>query len=92
LRSELFLTHPYPVRRVSELMKWVRSGEYDRIVGGDYRKRGQRADAREEAGDAAEFYTERFRSLFREVGEGVNKAGDKVTDAADRVTDWLKQR
>src|SRR5215217_2141643 len=26
---ELSMTHPYPVLRVSELMKWVRSGEYD---------------------------------------------------------------
>src|SRR3954463_12323831 len=46
---ELTLTHPYPVRRVSELMKWVRSGEYDRIVNGEYRKRDQKADAREQA-------------------------------------------
>ena len=37
---ELTLTHPYPVRRVSELMKWVRSGDYDRIMSGEYRKRG----------------------------------------------------
>ena len=37
---ELTMTHPYPVRRVSELMKWVRSGDYDRIMAGEYRKRG----------------------------------------------------
>src|SRR5262249_40668860 len=49
---ELLLTHPYPVRRVSELMKWVRSGEYDRIMNGEYRKRGQKADARDEAAEA----------------------------------------
>ena len=29
-----------PVRRVSELMKWVRSGEYDRIMNGEYVRRG----------------------------------------------------
>src|SRR3954462_13465633 len=53
-RNELMLTHPYPVRRVAELMKWVRAGEYDRIMGGEYRKRGQKAGAREEAGEAAD--------------------------------------
>ena len=43
---ELTLTHPYPVRRVHELMKWVRSGDYDRIMAGEYVRRGTRADAR----------------------------------------------
>jgi Zn-dependent protease with chaperone function len=89
---ELTMTHPYPVRRVSELMRWVRSGEYDRIMSGEYRKRGQQADAREEAGEAADFYAERFRTIFKEAGEGMSKAGDKAGDAADKLSDWLKSR
>ncbi len=90
-RIELMQSHPFPVRRVSELMKWVRSGDYDRIVSGDYVRRGSKADARQEAGDAAEFYAERFRTIFREVGVGVSKTGDRVSDAADRLSDWLKR-
>ena len=43
---ELTLTHPYPVRRVHELMKWVRSGEYDRIMSGEYVRRGDAAPTR----------------------------------------------
>jgi Zn-dependent protease with chaperone function len=89
---ELTLTHPYPVRRVSELMKWVRSGEYDRIINGEFRKRDQKADAREEAGDAADYYADRFRTIFEEAGTGVRRAGDKAGDAADKLSDWLKQR
>jgi Zn-dependent protease with chaperone function len=89
---ELTLTHPYPVRRVSELMKWVRSGEYDRIVNGEFRKRDQKADAREEAGDAADYYADKFRAIFDEAGVGAKKAGEKAGDAADRLADWLKQR
>jgi Zn-dependent protease with chaperone function len=89
---ELTLTHPYPVRRVSELMKWVRSGDYDRIMSGDYRKRGTKANARDEAGDAADHYAEKFRTIFKEAGEGVSKAGEKASEAADKLTDWLKQR
>jgi len=88
----LLTTHDYPVKRVSELMKWVRSGEYDRIMSGEYRKRSDPVNPREEAGDAAEHYAEKFRALFREVGEGVNKSGDKVSEAADKLSDWLKQR
>src|SRR3954470_18602571 len=90
-RIELLQTHPFAVRRVSELMKWVRSGEYDRIVGGEFRKRTDPVDPREEGGAAAEFYAERFRSIFREFGEGVSKAGDKAADAADKLAQWLRR-
>ena len=88
----LLTTHDYPVKRVSELMKWVRSGDYDRIMSGEYRKRTENVNPREEAGDATEYYSEKFRALFRDVGEGVNKTGDKVSEAADKLSDWLKQR
>jgi len=32
LLLQLNLTHPMPVRRVHELLAWVREGEYDHIV------------------------------------------------------------
>lgn len=89
---ELNQTHPYPVRRVHELMKWVRSGEYDRIINGEYVKRGTKADAREAAADATDYYADKFKGIFEEAGVGVRKAGDKAGEAADRISDWLKQR
>jgi Zn-dependent protease with chaperone function len=89
---EITLTHPYPVRRVSELMKWVRSGDYDRIMAGDYRKRGMKADPREEAADASDYYSDKFKTIFKEAGEGMSKAGDKASDAADRISDWLRSQ
>jgi Zn-dependent protease with chaperone function len=88
--AELRQTHSYPVRRVRELMRWVHSGEYDRIMSGEYPRRDQKVDPRQEAGDAAEFYAERFRKIFKEVGEGVQQAGDKVADAAERLAEWLR--
>jgi Zn-dependent protease with chaperone function len=90
-RIELQQTHQFPVRRVSEILKWVRSGEYDRIMSGEYRKRTDRVDAREEATAATEFYAERFRNLFKEFGEGVSKAGDKAADAAEKLSGWLRR-
>ena len=90
-RLELFQTHAFPVRRVSEIMKWVRSGEYDRIMSGEYRKRSDQSIPKQEAGDAAEFYSERFRTIFQEFGEGFNKAGDKASDAANKLADWLRK-
>jgi Zn-dependent protease with chaperone function len=90
MRIELGQTHAFPVKRVSELMRWVRSGEYDRVAGGEYVRRGDDVDPRREAGDAMDFYAERFRTIFREAGVGVEKAGDKVADGAQRLSDWLR--
>jgi hypothetical protein len=88
MRSQLFLTHSVPVKRVKEVTAWVQSGEYDRIVAGEYPTRDQQADARKEAGDAVEFYKERFRKIFNEFGG--ERAQEKVADAAGKLGDWLK--
>jgi Zn-dependent protease with chaperone function len=85
-------SHTYAVRRVSEVMKWVQEGEYDRIVRGEYRTRDQEADVREEAGDAVEFYAERFRSMFREAGENLSNLGSQIGEKAEQVADWIRSR
>jgi Zn-dependent protease with chaperone function len=90
VRIELGQTHAFPVKRVSELMKWVRSGDYDRITSGEYIRRGDPLDARAEAGDAVDFYAERFRAIFREAGVGVTKAGEQVGAAAEKFAEWLR--
>jgi len=89
-QAQLGQTHPFPVHRVHELMTWVQSGEYDRIMGGEYPRRDQRADARAEASDAVEFYTERFRRIFREASDGLDRAGERVGEAAERLSDWIR--
>lgn len=92
--NELGKTHPDSVRRVSEVLKWVQSGEYDRIIRGEYRTREQDANAnvRDEASDAVEFYAERFRTMFREIGDNLNKAGSQVGGMAEQLADWLRSR
>jgi Zn-dependent protease with chaperone function len=89
---EIGATHSYAVRRVSEVMSWVQSGEYDRIIRGEYRRRGDDKNVREEAGDAMEFYAERFRSLFRDIGENVTSLGSQVGDASQQLAEWLRTR
>jgi Zn-dependent protease with chaperone function len=84
MMTDLNVTHPMPVRRAQELMAWVRSGEYDRIAGGEYVRRGEEADARTEAGEAVNHYADRFRSAFKE-------AGDAVGTATDQLADWLRK-
>jgi hypothetical protein len=91
---ELGLTHPLAVRRVREVMTWVQSGEYDRIQRGEYRTRDQDANAnvRAEAGDAVEFYAERFRRIFQEMGENITTLGTQAAGAAEQLADWIRAR
>jgi Zn-dependent protease with chaperone function len=42
---EVERTHPWPVVRAREIEKWVKSGEYDRILGGEFQKRASAAVA-----------------------------------------------
>jgi len=84
LLSDLNLTHPMSVQRVHELISWVESGAYDRIVGGEYPRRDEPADVRAEAGDAVTHYSERLRDTFRELA-------DSVEDAAKQLNDWLRR-
>jgi Zn-dependent protease with chaperone function len=88
--TELGLTHSYPVRRVSEIVGWVQSGAYDAILAGEYVRRGEEPDARAEAGDAVDFYVERFRRIFKDASDTVASAGDQVATAGTRLADWLR--
>jgi hypothetical protein len=80
LMLDLNLTHPMPVRRIHELMEWVRGGEYDRIVAGSFPTRDDPVRPRAEASDAVAHYSERFRDLFREAGETVGTLGQQLSD------------
>lgn len=80
---DLNVSHPMPVRRIHELMEWVASGEYDRIVGGSYMRRDEPLHPRAEAGDAVSHYAERFKNVFRDAGESINDVGQQLSD-------WLR--
>ncbi len=78
LMLDLGVTHPMPVKRTHELMAWVRSGEFDRIVGGEYPNRNDPVDPRADGGEAVSFYAERVRDAFRDAGESVNSVGQQL--------------
>jgi Zn-dependent protease with chaperone function len=78
LLIDMGVSHPMPVKRTRELMEWVRSGEFDRIVSGEYPTRDEPVDARAESGEAVSHYAERFREAFRDAGESINSAGQEL--------------
>ncbi len=85
LMLDLGVTHPLPVKRTHELMAWVRSGEFDRIIGaGEYPRRGDPVDARADSSEAVSFYAERIRDGFRDAGESINSVGKQLAG-------WLRR-
>ncbi|MEV4709056.1 M48 family metallopeptidase [Actinoplanes sp. NPDC049316] len=90
-------SHPVPVARASELRKWVDSGDYARILGGDYDRRDTDGNA-SVTGDvkaAASHYRETFEnsqdplvSLARRVTGGAADLGDWAGTQAGRARNW----
>jgi Zn-dependent protease with chaperone function len=84
LLQQLQVTHPMPVRRVRLLLDWVREGDYDRMVRGDYLRVGEEPSAGEEADAAGAFYADRISGAFQ-------TAGSSISDVGQQLSDWLKR-
>lgn len=78
--QDLGVTHPMPVRRVRALLEWVRAGEYDRIIGGEYVRRGEEPPWREETDAAQEHYARRVTDAFAQAGSSVGEVGQQLGD------------
>jgi Zn-dependent protease with chaperone function len=71
--DELWRPHPFAVRRVKELVAWVESGDYDRIISGSYVRRGEEPPVSEEFDAAVSHYRERFTMMIERTAGGINK-------------------
>ncbi len=81
---ELSLTLPIAVRRVKELMLWVQSGEYDRIVDGSYPRRGAEPPPSVEFDAAVAHYRVRFSDFL-------DRTTGSAQDLARQFGEWLKR-
>ena len=81
-------SHPFAVVRASELRKWVDSGDYTRILGGDYPRRASDSDATvsEAAQEAARSYADTFKQSQDAVGKLVHDAAGVVGS----VVGWVQ--
>ena len=76
-------THPYAVRRVQQLTEWVHGGDYDRILGGHYPRRGE-SDPRGDADKASEYYVNKMWNIYRD-------ASDASQGLRDKIDGWLRR-
>jgi Zn-dependent protease with chaperone function len=78
-----FRTHPFNTVRAAELQRWLQSGGYDRVMNGDYPRRGgegQRPLAADYA-DAAGYYGQQARGVVDQVAGLFKSATDAFTEA-----------
>ncbi len=71
--TELGRTHPYAVRRVAELSRWVSEGEFDRIRSGSYVRRGHEPPVTDQLREATEHYRKRFVEIVDRVAGGTQR-------------------
>jgi Zn-dependent protease with chaperone function len=82
--STLALTHPMHTVRAAELQRWVATGEYDRILRGEYVRRGGEAKERpisEDFAAAGSYYAKEARELASQVADAAKRAADKAREA-----------
>jgi Zn-dependent protease with chaperone function len=77
----LALSHPAPVIRVAEMRNWFESGAYERIVAGDYQRRGEPERA----------YTEDVAAAAASYRESARDTIANAQQAAKRVVDSFRQ-
>ncbi len=68
-------THPFHVLRVGAMRRWIREGHYDRILRGEYPRRGEEPRAyREEAKEAAAHYGNTFKKALSKISRALDEA------------------
>jgi Zn-dependent protease with chaperone function len=73
----LWATHPFPVIRVAEMRNWFESGAYERIMSGEYRRRGEPdAPYREDMEEAAKSYRDSAKESFGQAADAARKVVD----------------
>jgi Zn-dependent protease with chaperone function len=73
----LALTHPAPVLRAAEMRTWFESGAYERVLAGEYRRRGEPEPAyMDDVAAAAQSYRETARETFAMAQEAARRVVD----------------
>jgi Zn-dependent protease with chaperone function len=78
-----FRTHPFGTVRAAELQRWVASGDYDKILRSDYRRRNdaQQPPLSDDYVDAAGYYGDQARDALNTLSGVLDRARDAFNSA-----------
>lgn len=82
--ATLMLSHPMHTVRAAELQQWIQAGEYDRLLRGEYVRRGPAERERPLSEDfvaAKEHYRQEAKETIGHVVDAAKQAAGKVGDA-----------
>jgi Zn-dependent protease with chaperone function len=84
-----FRTHPFGTVRAAQLQRWIDSGEYDRIVNGDYRRRDDAATPplSSDLEDAAGYYGDQAKDAMSTISGVLERAREAFGDAFKTSSD-----
>lgn len=77
-------THPFNTVRAAELQRWVEGGDYDRILRGEYTRRGTEAEQRpldKDIDDARDHYMKEAKAVVNDVVDTAKRAAQAFSDA-----------
>ncbi len=77
-------THPFNTVRAAELQRWIEAGHYDRILRGEYPKRGPETEQRpidKDIDEARDYYMKEAKAVVDDVVDSAKRAAQAFTDA-----------
>lgn len=83
-------SHPFAVSRASELRRWVDSGEYTRILSGEYPRRQD--DDQAKVSDAAAEAARSYGDAFKQSQDALGKMVHDVAGVLGSVKLWLDEQ
>ncbi len=78
-----FRTHPFGTVRAAELQRWIDSGDYQKVLAGDYRRRSDASTPplSDDYVDAAGYYSQQARGAVDSFNEVISRARDAFNSA-----------
>lgn len=86
--NTLALTHPMNVVRAGEVQRWVQAGAYERIIAGEYPRRGTTEAKRpwtDDAREAGAYYTQEIKDVASHLRTAAKKAAENAREAFDQA-------
>jgi len=77
-------THPFNTLRAAELQRWIEGGQYDRVLRGEYTRRGPEAAQRpldQDVNEARDHYMKEAKAVVDDVVDTAKRAAQAFSDA-----------